>query len=74
MKLDVEGAEVEILRSSVLPSIARFAPNIFVENHNFKNAAIESDIRALVTGLGYVEVATRPYGAITHSLYVPSGG
>jgi FkbM family methyltransferase len=70
MKLDVEGAEVDILTSSVR-FIAAHSPNVFVENHNFKNAAIEGDIRALMTSLGYREVATRPYGAITHSLYVP---
>ena len=44
-----------------------------VENHNFKRATLEQEIRELVTGtFGYKEVDTTPYHAISHSLYIPA--
>jgi FkbM family methyltransferase len=70
MKLDVEGAEVAILRSAG-NFIRRFSPRIFVENHNFKHAATEQEVRAIVTSWGYREIATRPYRNYSHSLYAP---
>ena len=71
LKLDVEGAEVEILKSSLAAAMRFGPPNIFVENHNFKRASIEQEVRELVTGYGYREIATRPHRNYSHSLYVP---
>lgn len=72
VKIDTEGAEPEILAGLLDPIIAPFSPKLLIENHNFKRASLEEEVRELVTSWGYQEVVTRAYGAITHSFYVPS--
>lgn len=71
MKLDVEGAEVEVLLGAE-ELIAKFRPTILVENHNFKRATLEQEVRDHLTARGYREVETTPYHAVSHSLYVPA--
>ena len=72
LKLDVEGAEVEVLRSAEL-LIAELRPNILVENHNFKRPTIEQEVRELLTGAkGYREESTVAYHSVSHSLYLPT--
>lgn len=71
VKIDTEGAEIEILKGLLDPIIAPFSPKIQVENHIFKKASLEDDARDLILSWGYVEVATKPYGALSHSFYVP---
>lgn len=71
LKLDVEGAEVHVL-SGARKLIAELRPNITVENHNFKRATLEQEVRDLVLSMGYIEVSTTPYHEVSHSLYVPS--
>lgn len=68
LKLDVEGAEVDVLRAAT-HLIGDLRPHIQVENHNFKRATIEAEVRAVLTGLGYREIVTNPYHAVSHSLY-----
>lgn len=70
MKLDVEGAEVEVLRSGS-KFIRAHMPNVLVENHAFKRASIEQEVRDVMLSMGYREVATVPHHGVTHSLYVP---
>ena len=70
LKLDVEGAEVEVLKGA-LRLIADLRPRIQVENHNFKRATIEQEVRTFLSAVGYREVVTTPYHAVSHSLYVP---
>jgi FkbM family methyltransferase len=70
VKIDVEGAELEVLRGLRLPLIAPASPNLLIENHNFKRGTLEDEVRQLVTGWGYHEVATRPYHSVSHSFYV----
>lgn len=70
MKLDVEGAEVHVLRGAER-LIAELRPNILVENHNFKRATLEAEVREHLLARGYREVSTTPYHAVSHSLYVP---
>lgn len=69
MKLDVEGAEVEVLKGAEV-TIRTLKPSIVVENHNFKRASLEQEVRSvLIDQFGYREVATTPYHAVSHSLY-----
>lgn len=70
MKLDVEGAEVHVLQGAK-KLIADLRPCITVENHNFKRATIEQEVRELLLFMGYVEVSTTPYHSVSHSLYIP---
>jgi FkbM family methyltransferase len=74
IKMDVEGAEVEILQNSK-NLITRCHPKILVENHVFRRSTIVDEIRQLLLmdiG-GYMEVATDLYHVsnVSHSLYVP---
>jgi FkbM family methyltransferase len=70
VKLDVEGAEVEVLKSAE-GLIRRFQPKICLENHVFKRASIEQEVRDLLTSYGYTEIRTVPYHSVSHSLYLP---
>lgn len=68
IKLDVEGAEVEVLKGA-LCTITKYCPKLLVENHLFKDAEIQDKVMRLVSslGLGYGGTAY-PYHAISHSL------
>jgi FkbM family methyltransferase len=69
-KLDVEGAELKVL-TGANNFIQSYHPKITVENHNFKRATIEQEVRDLLVGQhGYTEISTVPYHAVSHSLYV----
>jgi FkbM family methyltransferase len=70
MKLDVEGAEVEVFKGGV-NFINRYRPRIVVENHNFKRATIEQEVRDLMKSMAYREVETVPYHSVSHSVYEP---
>lgn len=52
MKIDVEGAEVEVLRGA-LATLRRFRPRIIVENHLFKDVNMEAKVAAILEPLGY---------------------
>ena len=71
LKLDVEGAEVDVLSTSS-KLISALRPHIQVENHNFKRPVIEQEVRDLVLSYGYREVSRTPYHAVSHSLFVPA--
>lgn len=74
MKLDVEGAETEVLWGAK-ELISKFRPKIQVENHLFKRATIEQEVRELLItgrfGHPYREVSTHRYHSVSHSLYLP---
>lgn len=70
LKLDVEGAEVEVLNGAV-KLISDLRPKIQVENHNFKKASLEQEVRSLLTSMNYREMVTTPYHAVSHSVYYP---
>lgn len=70
MKLDVEGAEVEVLKGAE-QTIRRFRPRILVEQHRFKDATIAERVTALLETFGYRLVRDTPYHAVSHSLYEP---
>lgn len=74
MKIDVEGAEVEVLKGAQT-FLCEFEPIIFVENHLFKDATIGDQVRRLLEmgelGVKYSHQSTTPYGSLSHSLYFP---
>jgi FkbM family methyltransferase len=70
MKLDVEGAEVDVLRGAE-ELIRKFRPRIHTENHLFKRATICDEVRTILAGHGYHEDSTHPYHAISHSRFDP---
>jgi FkbM family methyltransferase len=76
MKLDVEGAEVEVLRGAA-GVIRRYRPKLLVENLLFKDPWIGDAVRKLVEsgdlGVKYCHVGTMPYGSLSHSFYLPEG-
>lgn len=70
MKLDVEGAEVNVLRGA--ESLIRDRrPRILVENHLFVRESIAAEVRQVLEQLGYQHESTIPYHTVSHSLYVP---
>jgi FkbM family methyltransferase len=72
MKLDVEGAEVHVLRGAE-KLIRTLRPDLLIENHIFKAANLEVEVRELLTKeFGYREVSTTPYHSVSHSLYTPA--
>ncbi len=70
LKLDVEGAEVEVLTGAE-NLIRAFRPKVVVENHQFKDATIESRVAEFLHGLGYETVRVTPYHGVSHGLHVP---
>jgi len=71
IKIDVEGAEIEVLRGA-RDSIAKFRPKIMIEHHLFKDKQIEEKCKDLMKSMGYAETAREPYHAVSHGLYLPS--
>ena len=69
VKIDTEGAEPQILKALLSPLIMPCGPRLLIENHNFKRATLEQEVREMVTAWGYREVATRPYHSVSHSFY-----
>jgi len=68
-KIDTEGAELHVLRGAEA-TIARCHPTIMLEHHFHINPACELECTAWLNARGYVQDgATRPHGAIAHSLY-----
>lgn len=70
LKIDVEGAEVEVLKSGEA-TIKRFMPKVFVENHLFKRQSIAQEVKDVLEAFGYSETVTVPYHGVSHSLYLP---
>jgi FkbM family methyltransferase len=71
LKLDVEGAEVHVLRGAK-KLIHRTLPKILVEHHNFLVPDVERQVVDLLVGeWGYSHVGTVPHGSVSHGLYLP---
>jgi len=70
LKLDVEGAEVEVLKGAE-NLIKTLRPKISVENHTFKDTSIPERVRQLVESHGYQHIETVPHGVVSHSFYLP---
>jgi len=77
VKIDVEGAEVHVLRGGI-EAIKRLRPKILVENHLFKDAAMEERVAEVLAPIGYEAaskiVSTAPSDSKpfnSHVLWVP---
>lgn len=70
IKLDVEGAELEVLKGG-LATIRRYRPKLLIENHIFKNQHIDEQISEWLEyqNLGYHKIGPISYGTVTHSYY-----
>jgi FkbM family methyltransferase len=69
-KLDVEGAELEILRGAE-QTIRACRPRILFENHVHVDLECEAKCRAFLEAMGYRWVGTRQHHAISHTLMIP---
>lgn len=70
MKIDVEGVEVEVLKSAT-ETIKALQPKIIIENHLFLDASIPEKVKEILSSIDYEEHSTVPYHHISHSLYLP---
>lgn len=68
-KLDVEGAEVEVLRGGIL-FLERYRPRLLIECHNFKRPTLQAEVRELLEALNYRHVFSAPHHAVVHSYFV----
>lgn len=70
IKIDVEGAELEVLKGSER-TLRKHRPKILVENHDFKDATLRARCAIFLIGLdvGYREVDTVPHHGVSHTLY-----
>lgn len=75
LKLDVEGAEHEILKGA-RRTIERYHPKILLELHLFKRRELEAECDAFLTGLGYARGTSIPRceGGIVHTAYTHPAG
>lgn len=70
IKMDVEGAEVEVLKGAE-QTIRRFKPRILVELHLFKDGTLGTQVTELLASYGYRKVSEHPYHAVAHAVYAP---
>lgn len=70
IKLDVEGAELEVLRGAE-QCLRMYRPKILVENHEFQRNGIEGEVRHYVLGLGlgYQIDGPHQHCAVSHSFF-----
>lgn len=68
MKIDVEGAELEVLKGARL-TLEQDRPNILVENHEFQIKGIGAQVREYLAGFGYRCDGPAPHGSVSHSFY-----
>jgi FkbM family methyltransferase len=70
MKIDVEGAELEVLIGGE-QLIRKHSPKILIENHLFMDSKIYERVKDFILNLniGYKEIATVPYHGVSHSFF-----
>ena len=68
LKIDAEGAELEIL-TGARETIIRCKPRILLENHTHLDPDCESKCTAFLEALGYRHIETLPHHTISHSYY-----
>ena len=71
IKIDVEGAEVEVLKGAV-ETLKRLRPRLVVESHLFKNPLMEDEVAAVLEPLGYKAEERLPHmHVVSHTLWTP---
>lgn len=68
MKIDVEGAEIEVLKNAT-DLIKDIKPIICIENHIFMRATIANEVNLILSSLGYIENSRNQYFGVSHSVY-----
>lgn len=68
IKLDVEGAELEVLKGAE-HTLKKFRPQVLIENHTFIIPDIDKQCRSFLEGIGYTHIDTVPHHSVSHSLY-----
>jgi FkbM family methyltransferase len=68
MKLDVEGAEVEVLKGAENLLLA-FSPKLLIELHLFKDGTLGEKVKELLADFGYIERSRVPYHAVAHAVF-----
>ncbi len=69
LKIDVEGAEVEVLKGAY-DLISSMRPIVLVENHVFMKATLRDEVESALSALGYKHIHTIPHHGVSHSLYI----
>jgi FkbM family methyltransferase len=71
LKLDVEGAELEVLKGAA-GTLMKHKPRVICENHLFKDPELKLKCAAFMDALevGYREIGTVQYHSVSHTLYV----
>lgn len=68
MKLDVEGAEVEVFKGAKM-MIETLKPRILVELHRFKRPNVDAEVTEVLAAYGYRQVSCVPYHSVAHAVY-----
>lgn len=68
IKIDVEGAELEVLKGGN-NLLQKFKPDLLIENHTFIIPNIYEQCRDYLLPLGYKEILTTQYHSVSHSFY-----
>lgn len=71
VKIDVEGAEVEVLRG-MTKFLARYRPTVLVENHTFIDGGIPVRVMQLMHSIRYQLQTYNIYHDVAHAVYKPS--
>lgn len=69
MKLDVEGAELEVLRGA-RKFLDQYKPNLNIEVHRFVSSTLESELHQYLDSLGYVQISNYHYHSVSHVVYI----
>lgn len=68
MKLDVEGAEYEVLQGAI-NCLTRDYPSVLIECHKFHDPNMETKVIGLMEGLGYKTQGPFPHTAVSHVFF-----
>lgn len=70
IKVDVEGAELEVLRGAT-EILKVFSPTVVVEHHNYMRFGLEGEVILLMRELGYtcVDLISKSNGDLSHGFY-----
>ena len=68
VKLDVEGAEVDVLRGGAT-TLKKHRPDVLIECHNFIRPQLEAEVEAFMRSIGYPPGEVHPHHAVSHAFY-----
>lgn len=68
IKIDVEAAELEVLKGGV-ECIKKYKPQFLIENHDFMDSELAGKVKEFLEKLGYKEECKTPYNSVSHSFF-----